>query len=305
MFRLIAAMLIASFIAPPAANAADRSRLGYGRLITNDFLGDMQDRERTGSVMSSRVWGPEWKGTLPAEFGDLIELRLGMEVLAPEDLVTPLPGTRPWAGVLSAGIHSHFRHQSVEFAAGASVYVTGAQTGLGRLQKQFHEFIGDPPPSDVTLKAQIGNGFHPTVRIEAARVFDLGTSSTIRPFIEGQAGIESFMRAGVDFTYGNVGKGELLVRDHTSGHRYRVIQNTTNTGFSFVAGADIAYVSESTFLPQSRGYLLSDHRDRARLGVHWQGQDASAFYGVTWLGKEYDAQPSDQVVGSLRVNLKF
>jgi hypothetical protein len=305
MFRLIAVMLIASFIAPSVADAADRSRLGYGRLITNDFLGDLQDRERTGSVMSSRVWGPEWTGSLPTGFGDLIELRLGMEVLAPEDLVTPAAGTRPWAGALSAGIHSHYRHRSVEYAVGAAIYMTGPQNGLGRLQQQFHELIGDTPPSDATLNAQIGNGFHPTVRMEAARVFDLGTSSTIRPFIEGQAGIENLMRAGVDFTYGNIGKGELLVRDHTSGHRYRVIQNSANKGFSFVAGADIAYVSDSTFLPQNRGYNLTDHRDRARVGVHWQGEDASAFYGVTWLGKEYDAQPNDQVVGSLRVNFNF
>lgn len=305
MLRFIAAVLIASFIAPASLDAADRSRLGYGRLITNDFLGDLQDRERTGSVASSRVWGTAWSGALPNTFGDLIELRLGMEVLAPENLVTPLPGTRPWAGVLSAGIHSHYGYKSVEISAGAALYATGPQTGLGSLQKQFHELIGDTPPSNATLNAQIKNGFHPTVLVEVAHVFDLGANAAARPFVEGQAGIENLMRAGVDFTYGNIGKGELLVRDHSSGQRYRVIQNARNTGFSFIAGADIAYVSDSTFLPQNRGYTLTDHRNRARLGVHWQGKDASAFYGVTWLGKEYETQPDDQVVGSLRVNLKF
>lgn len=304
MFRLIAALLMMVIVTPDDADAGDRSRLGYGRLITNDFLGDLQDRERTGSISTSRVWGPEWAGALPQTFGDLIELRLGIEVLAPENLVNPAPGSRPWAGVLSAGMHSHFQYKSTEFSAGAGLHITGPQNGLGRLQRQFHDLIGDEPPSNKTLNAQIENGFHPTLLIEAARSFELG-SSTLRPFVQGQAGIENILRAGIDVTFGSIGKGEFLVRDQTSGHRYRVIQNPENTGFSFVAGADIAYVDDSSFLPESRGYTLTDHRDRARVGLHWQGEGASAFYGVTWLGKEYESQPNDQIVGSVRINLSF
>ncbi|WP_295510838.1 lipid A-modifier LpxR family protein [uncultured Sulfitobacter sp.] len=305
MLKVLTAAAVLLFSLPQATAAEARAYLGYGRLITNDFLGDLQDRERTGSVTSSRVWGPEWTGTLPRQFGKLIELRLGIEVLAPDNLTTPAAGSRPWAGALSVGMHSHFQHKGTEFAVGASLFVTGPQTRLGMLQREFHDLIGDTPPTALTLNNQIGNGFHPTVLIEAGRSVGLGENRTFRPFIQGQAGIETMMRAGFDLTFGSVGTDALLVRDGTSGHRYRVIQNTRNTGFSFVAGADIAYVRESTFLPESRGYTLTDHRDRVRLGMHWQGKDASAFYGVTWLGKEYETQPDDQIVGSLRINLSF
>lgn len=305
MFRIFLAALTASLLTPLVASAADRTRIGYGRLITNDFLGDLEDRERTGAVASSRVWGSPWTGDLPDRFGDLIELRLGMEVLAPENIVNPGAGSRPWAGALSAGLHTHYQYKSMELAMGAAVYATGPQTGLGSLQREFHDLVGDRPPSDQTLNAQIANGFHPTMIVEAARSYPIGSKTSLRPFVEGQAGIETMVRAGADFTFGSIGKGGLLVRDSTSGHRYRVIPNAENTGFSFVVGADMAYVTDSTYLPEDRGLDLTDHRDRVRLGVHWQGDGASAFYGVTWLGKEYETQPEDQVVGSVRVNFSF
>ena len=305
MLRLFSVMLIAFLITPLSAEAGDRARLGYGRMITNDFLGDLEDRERTGSVVSSRVWGSDWSGRLPTTFGDLIELRLGVDVLAPDNLQNPRPGSRPWAGALSAGLHTHFRRKDTEMSAGLAVFATGPQNGLGMLQYEFHELIGDEPPSARTLMAQIDDGFHPTVQVEMGQPIGLGASSQMRPFIEAQAGIETYVRAGVDLTFGSIGTGGLLLRDPTSGQRYRVIQNAANKGFSFVAGADIAYVSDSVYLPEDRGYSLTDHRDRVRMGVHWQGEGASAFYGLTWLGKEYETQPDDQVVGSIRINLNF
>ncbi|WP_339760610.1 lipid A-modifier LpxR family protein [uncultured Sulfitobacter sp.] len=304
MLKAIAAAIFL-FSLPQARAAEGREYLGYGRLITNDYLGDLQDRERTGAVSSSRVWGPEWTGALPKEFGELIELRLGVEVLAPANLTRPSAGSRPWAGAVSAGIHTHFKPKDIEYAVGASLYVTGPQTGLGSLQRELHELIGDPPPTDSTLDNQIENGFHPTVLVEVARTIPLGENIGLRPFIEGQAGIETMMRAGFDVTFGSAARDAFLVRDSTSGHRYKVIQNAKTEGYSFVAGADVAYVSDSTFLPENRGYMLTDHRDRVRLGVHWQGKKTSIFYGATWLGKEYEAQPDDQVVGSLRINFSF
>ncbi|MBW4961307.1 lipid A-modifier LpxR family protein [Sulfitobacter sp. CW3] len=304
MLKAIAAAIFL-FSLPQAGAAEGREYLGYGRLITNDYLGDLQDRERTGAVSSSRVWGPEWTGALPKEFGELVELRLGIEVLAPANLTRPSAGSRPWAGAVSAGIHTHFKPKGIEYTVGASLYVTGPQTGLGSLQRELHELIGDPPPTDSTLDNQIENGFHPTVLVEVARTIPLGENIGFRPFVEGQAGIETMMRAGFDVTFGSAARDAFLVRDSTSGHRYRVIQNAKSAGYSFVAGADVAYVSDSTFLPENRGYMLTDHRDRVRLGVHWQGKKTSIFYGATWLGKEYETQPDDQVVGSLRINFSF
>ena len=74
MFRFFTAAFFALLIPLTPANAAERGRIGYGRLITNNFIGDGQDRWRTGSVASSRVWGPERTGQLPTRFGELIEL---------------------------------------------------------------------------------------------------------------------------------------------------------------------------------------------------------------------------------------
>ncbi|SFS97262.1 hypothetical protein SAMN04488040_2547 [Sulfitobacter marinus] len=305
MLKAIAAVAILLLSLPQSGSAEGRVYLGYGRLITNDYLGDLQDRERTGAVQSSRVWGPEWTGALPKKLGELVELRLGGEVLAPANLANPASGSRPWAGAISAGIHTHFKPKDIEYAVGASLYVTGPQTGLDSFQRELHELIGDPPASESTLDNQIENGLHPTVLIEAARTIPIGENKTLRPFIQGQAGVETMMRAGFDVTFGSAAKNAFMVRDSTSGHRYEVIQNAEAKGYTVVAGADFAYVSESTFLPENRGYMLTDHRDRVRLGVHWQGKKASIFYGATWLGKEYEAQPDDQVIGSLRINFSF
>ena len=57
MFCFFTAAFFALLISSTPANAAERGRIGYGRLITNNFIGDGQDRWRTGSVDSSRVWG--------------------------------------------------------------------------------------------------------------------------------------------------------------------------------------------------------------------------------------------------------
>ena len=60
MFKFATAALIA--LLPLGAQAQDLTRLGYGYLLTNDFIGDGQDRWRTGSIASSRVWGRDWTG---------------------------------------------------------------------------------------------------------------------------------------------------------------------------------------------------------------------------------------------------
>ena len=81
--------------------AQDVVQLGYGRLITNDFLGDLKDRGQTGSYVSSRIFGKAWNGSLPDRAGEIFEFRLQADVKAPDDLVTPFAGDRPFAGYLS------------------------------------------------------------------------------------------------------------------------------------------------------------------------------------------------------------
>ncbi|SEQ69613.1 lipid A-modifier LpxR family protein [Thalassovita taeanensis] len=299
---IAAALAVACLVGP--AGAQDRIKLGYGRMIDNDFIGDTQDRWHSGSVASSRVYGRSWDGQLPESFGEILEFRIGAEIMAPDNLVTPAAGDRPFAGALSLGLHTHYRMNQAEIAMGADMVVTGPVTGLDHFQGALHDLLGMDKASATTRANQIGNGVHPTFVMEVGRTWGLGSMARIRPFVETRVGAETLLRAGADLTFGQVGRGELLVRDPVSGQQYRTIQNNA-TGYSFVLGADIAKVADSIYLPDSGGYDLTDSRQRVRAGVHWQGQKSSGFYGLTWLGEEFVGQGEGQVVGSLRLNLDF
>ncbi len=309
MVRHVAGSLIAFALSlimvAPAADAGERHNLGYGRLMTNDYFGDGQDRWRTGSWTSSRVWGSDWNGQSPAAFGDLIELRLSSEIFAPDNLENAAAGDRPYAGTLSLGAHTHFMWQGFEAALGADMIFTGSGTGLGNFQRVVHKALGVRQPSSATLDNQIGGGLHPTLVAEIGRDLALAPRLHLRPFLEGRAGAETMVRAGVDLTFGTVGMGELLVRESVTGQRYRVISDDAASGFSFLLGADIAHVSDSIYLPQEDGFVLTDTRDRVRAGVHWQGEQTTAFYGLTYLGEEFEAQKEGQVVGSIHIKLSF
>lgn len=289
---------------PSPFAASKRHRIGYGRLTTNDLIGDGEDRWRTGSVTTSRIYGYGWDGAAPARFGDLIEFRLQGQIIAPQNLTTVDTSDRPWAGALSFGLHSHMQRGESEYALGADLVVIGPQTQLDSLQDALHDLLGAPRPSDAMLALQIPNKIRPTLVAEAGQVIDLGNAVSLRPFAEVRVGDETLVRIGADFNFGSVGRGELLVRESVTGQRYRAVYNSV-PGYSFTVGGDIAYVADSVYLPEDRGYELTSHRDRARVGVHWQGENASAFYGLTYLGKEFSGQDEGQLTGSLRLKLRF
>lgn len=105
-------------------------------------------------------------------------------------------------------------------------------------------------------------------------------------------------------TIGEAGRGELMVRDGVTGQRYRTIA-ADFSGFAFLIGGDIASVSGSEYLPASSGVDPRDMRTRLRAGLHWQGGQMGAFYGLTWLGKEFEGQDEGQFLGSIRLDLNF
>ena len=304
MLRALAAFCVAFMVLPDLSAAQERERIGYGRLINNDYIADTKDRWRTGSFTSSRVWGRGWAGALPAQPGDVLELRFGAEIIAPDNLRTPAPGDRPYAAAVTLGLHTHFQYNVLELALGADLVMTGPQTRLDRLQGAFHDLVGVEKASAATRAAQIGNGIHPTLVIEAGREIETGQGLRLRPFLEGRWGVESLLRAGVDLTLGDVGRGGLLSRDPVTGQRYRTVAGDFS-GFAFVMGGDIAAVSDSVYLPASSGVELRDLRTRLRAGVHWQGDRAAVFYGLTWLGKEFRGQEEGQLQGSLRLDFNF
>lgn len=300
---MLAACLVMTLTAQESV-AQTRERIGYGRLITNDYLADGSDRWRSGSIASSRIWGRGWSGFLPQQPGEILELRFGAEIIAPENLVTPAPGDRPYAGAVSAGLHTHFDRFGTEFAVGVDVVFVGPQTRLDELQGVFHDLVGVNKASAQTRADQVGNAIYPTFVGEAGREVTFGSATRVRPFLEARAGVETLVRAGVDVTFGDLGQGELMVRDTVTGHRYRTMPDNFS-GFAFVMGADIAYVASSAFLPASSDVEVRGSRTRVRGGVHWQGGPAALFYGLTWLGKEFEGQDEGQFVGSIRIDLNF
>lgn len=289
---------------PSPFTAGKRHRIGYGRLTTNDLIGDGEDRWRTGSITTSRIYGYGWDGAAPARFGELIEFRMQGQIIAPQSLTTVDTSDRPWAGALSFGLHSHMQRGKAEYALGADLVVIGPQTQLDSLQDALHGLLGAPRPSDDMLALQIPNKIRPTLVAEAGQTIDLGNAISLRPFAEARAGDETLVRIGADFNFGTIGRGELLVRESVTGQRYRAVYDSA-PGYSFTIGGDIAYVADSVYLPEDRGYELTSRRDRARVGLHWQGEKASAFYGLTYLGKEFSGQDEGQVTGSLRLKLRF
>ena len=293
---------LAMVLACLPAQAEDRVTLGWGRLFTNDALGDGDDRWRTGSYTLSRVRGPSWSGSLPDRAGEILEFRFRGEIIAPENLNTAAPGDRRYVGALSFGVHTHFMLGQAEASVGGDLVVIGPQTGLGAFQRATHDLLGIAEPQ--VLDDQISNRIKPTVTGEIGHSFRFGGNVMVRPFLEAQAGVESLVRVGGDIVIGSAWDGALLLRDPVTGQRYAGIA-ATGQGISFTVGADIARVFDSAYLPDGGAAVLSDERTRVRAGVEWQGERADVFYGLTYLGPEFDGQSEGQLAGSLRVNFDF
>ncbi len=279
---------------------------GFGLLVSNDTFGDGHDRWRSGSFASSYVWAPDLGAGLPASPGEVIEFRFNGEILAPENISRPAPRDRRYAQALSFGLHTHFRRRAMEYAVGADLVVTGPVTQLDHLQKAFHSVLGGRTLSPAVKAAQISNDVDPTLVIEAGREFPFGARMRLRPFIEVRWGIETLLRAGGEVTLGRFGQGGLLVRAPDTGQRFSAVQEAPYRGFSLVLGGDVAHVINSDFFPSTGPVRLRETRARARLGLHWRNRKGtSLFYGLNWLGKEFEGQREGQFAGSLQLRLKF
>lgn len=290
-------------LGPQAAQAEDRVALGWGRMFDNDAIGDMQDRWQTGSYAVSQLRGPAWRGSLPSRPFDLLELKFATMLVSPAAIDAPMPTDRRFAGMFSLGVHTQFDWHGLETGLGADLYMTGPQTGISQFQEWIHNGLG--LPEGKTYADQIGNGLHPTLTAEIGRTLDLGPALHVRPFAAAQVGIESWARVGADMTLGHFGTGSVMLRDVVTGQRHRAVQGDVVTGYSFTAGGDIARIFDSALLPEGGAAVLSDTRTRLRMGVQWQGKRNAVFYGLTWLGPEFDGQPEGQVVGSLNIQIFF
>ncbi|MGL4320356.1 MAG: lipid A-modifier LpxR family protein [Paracoccaceae bacterium] len=293
--------VLAALMALPAM-AQDRVPLGWGRMLTNDSFGDGKDRWHTGSYVISVLRGVGWDGNLPSQAGEVLEFRAHGQIIAPENLKASSPTDRRYAGALSIGLHSHFMRGQAEVAVGGDLVVMGPQTGLGQFQTDIHEAFGFVAPQ--VLDDQIGNRLAPTLSGEVGRSFQVSGNITARPFVAAQAGAETLVRAGGDIVIGGAWQGSLMLRDTVTGQRYSGVEGRM-PGLSVTLGADVAHVFSSDYLPSGETVGLSDSRTRVRAGMEWTGARSSIFYGMTYLGPEFEGQDGGQITGSLNVNFGF
>ena len=302
--RLIA-ILCAGLMAAAPAVAQERETLGFGRIFTNDFFGDNQDRWRSGSYAYSIVRGPEWQGHAPNAPGAILEYRLRSEIIAPSALNGAGSNDRAYVGALSAGIHTHYARGGADVSLGVDIVAVGPQTGVADMQDWFHDVVSAPNISNSVLTAQVDNAFYPTALAEISYPVSIGETATVRPFVQAQYGVENFVRVGADILVGQTLLNDLWLRDSSSGQLYTGVEGG-QAGTGFVLGADYAVVGDSAYFPASFGTIAEDERFRARAGVHWRlGDNFSYFYGVTYLSEEYVGQTEGQIVGSLKLNFNF
>jgi hypothetical protein len=300
MIRAIFVWLLCSL--PLAAAAQVRQTLGWGMVFDNDTLGDLHDRWHTGAYTVSMLRGPSWTGHLPETFGTVLEYRLSGSAVTPANLANPAANDRRYAAPLSFGVHTHFDLRGLEVSLGADLVATGPQTGIGGFQSWLHGILGAPKPD---LTNQMGNAVYPTVQAELGRSFAVTDDLTVRPFVAAQAGIETYVRAGGDVVIGSFGNGALMLRDDTTGQRFRAVPGERTPALSFTLGGDVAHVYSSALLPQGGAAVALETRSRLRAGVAWQGETSSAFYGLTYLTPEFATQPEGQLVGSVNFNFRF
>lgn len=298
---LIAIVLCSALTTP--AQAEDRVTLGWGRIFTNDALGDGKDRWQTGSYQVSRIRGYAWAGSLPPTPGDILEFRAASQIAAPADLVSPVAGDRRYAALLAIGMHTQFGWQGNEVAVGGGFALVGPQNGISDFQEWIHQMLGLPKP--LVVGQQIGNSISPVFEAELGRQIAVSDRVALRPFVQAELGAESLVRVGGDLAIGAFGQDDLMVRDGVTGQRYRAVEGKRDQGVSLVIGGDYARVFDSQLLPSDATAVAMDNRSRLRAGVQWQGEKAAAFYGLTYLSEEFEQQSEAQLLGSLSINLKF
>jgi len=285
-------------------DTSQRTKIGHGRLINNDLIGELRDRWQTASFSSSRVMGYDWSGELPQDFGQVLEYRMQTKIIAPGDVENPVPNDRLYSTSVSLGAHTHFALGPGEVSVGGDVVITGPMTGLSDVQHFIHDIIDRDTPSASTIADMIPNGFHPGLVFEYGRPMYLNSTTEVRPFAELRTGDETLIRSGVDLYIGGITENDLLIREQVTGQRYRAVRGDQLPGYGFIVGGDIAAMGQSIYLPD-RGPTMIDNRTRLRAGVMWQGNQNSVFYGMTWLSKEFETQEEAQFVGSIRLNFDF
>lgn len=197
-YNYIVVALLAQMTAVQVAADTGYDYLGYGRLVTNDLLGDGKDRWRTGSVSAFRMYVQEDVDLKHLKLGQAVELRTHFEVVAPSDLQDDSGGDRPWGGAISLGLHSPFHYGSLQMSLGADVHVIGQNSGLTGFQQDLHKGLGIKHAGDAVSNNQIKDEIVMGGAAEAAYPIGLSDRVQARPYGEVRAGLEDVARVGMD-----------------------------------------------------------------------------------------------------------
>lgn len=251
MYRKLSATLAFSvaMILATGADAGDKYTIGTARIFTNDYLGDGEDRWRTGAYAISKMRAiSEWDGRFPEAFGEMVEWLFRTDILAPSNLVDGAEDDRRYAGTLTFGLHTYFNRQTVDYSLGLDLVAVGPSTGVGSFQKAFHNLVGAPEPKG-TLDDQLEDDIMPTISGSASKQIRLNEKTSFSAYAEFRAGDETFARIGVDYHYGLVGQNNLWLRDVGIGQPYRATFEHVS-GVSFLLGGDVAYIGASKYQSQ-------------------------------------------------------
>lgn len=276
-----------------------RKALGFGHFLNNDVLGDGKDRWQSGSYTMSWLRGPGWTGSLPGRPFEILEYRLGGAIISPAHG----KGTdRRYVARSMLSLHTPFAaFGGTEADLGLGLVWTGPANGLSDFQKSLHDLLHGPTPQGADR--QLPNHLYPMASAELARPVALGRAE-LRPFVEARAGDETLLRLGADLAFGAREPGALWLRDEITGHRSIGIAGDPQPGIGFVIGADVAHVFDSAWFPAD-GVTMEPTRTRLRAGVTTRLAGVGVFYGLTWLSKEFEGQPEAQLLGSLRLRMRF
>lgn len=278
--------------------AAAWDHAGGAWLLVNDAFADRHDRWRTHSLQAGWLYARAPGGPGP----DLVELRFSTQLITPANLAIPAPDDRPLVGVHAVGLHGYWLAGDMALQLGAELAGTGPWTGYADLLDAIHPTRQEPV--DSVIDGQIDDALVPSVHLGASRGVAMAPGVWLHPFAEARAGTETLARLGADLLIGAGGAGALPVRDKVTGFLIPATAAAA-TGAAFMVGLDGAFVAASRYLPERDGLEIENPRLRARAGAFWRGARTQLFYGVTWLGKEFTAQPEAQIVGAIQFGFRF
>lgn len=304
LHSLAAAVFITCLSGASLADTTSFKYAGAGWLLTNDVLGDGEDRWETSSTAISAAY---LIGTDDLETNrpfQVIELRHTTRLVSPGWLGWTRFIDRPLGAAQSLGLHTHFNTGLIDWTAGADLVFLGEQTGLVDLQDSIHVALDFDRATDFVLDTQIENEVRLAGKVEIGLPYEVDQHLKIRPFLEFSAGVETYGRMGVDLVLGSFGRSGLLAREEVSGFQYAVTAQE-QTGLSLIAGADYTYIDESAFFPDEFEDVMENELTRMRLGLAYSRGKHAFFFGNTWLSEQIKDAPEAQRIGSINYTYKF